>query len=102
MVKMKTERAGTEWLNVWVNFSGRQFIHLYKGNPVGNGRIVRGVNSNVVEAEYRHEGDEEYFKVTLMVTGLHYDGATRSGYMLGEMEHDFSELPPAKQGKSND
>lgn len=60
---------------------------------------MRGVNKDAVEAEYRIKGTEGFFKVTLTVTGLHYDGVTQSGYILGDMEHDFSELPVAKQGK---
>jgi hypothetical protein len=85
---MKTERAGSEWLNVWVNYSGRSFIHLHQGQVVASGRIVRGVNKEAVEAVYQHEGEDEVFPVTLNVTELHYNGVTRSGYILGSLEHD--------------
>jgi hypothetical protein len=94
---MKPEKANSEWLNVWVIFSGRKFLHLHQGNVIGNGFVVRGINKDAVEAHYQHEGENEGLPVVLNVTELAYDAVTRSGYVLGECEHDFSDLPAGKQ-----
>ena len=98
MPNKSTMRANSEWLNVWMNFNDRRFAHLYKGKEWGEGRIVRGVNSELVEAEYTHHGEENELPVMFKVVNLDYDPITRSGFIWGPMQHDFSELPPVKQG----
>jgi len=94
---MRVEKATSEWLNVWVIFSGREFVHLHQGNVIGTGSVVRGINKDAVEALYTRQGETEIRQIVLNVTELSYDGVTNSGYCFGNLEHDFSELPTGKQ-----
>jgi hypothetical protein len=95
---MKPQRSSSEWLNVWVIFSGRNFVHMHQGKVVGTGAVIRGVNKDVVEASYQRTGEAEHRDrlIMLNVTELAYDGVTDSGYCFGPLEHDSSELPPSR------
>ena len=86
------ERLPAVHQNLMVAFADCTFKHLIEGDVFGEGVIVRALNSECLEAMYRHPGAKHEERVVLTLSSLHYDAATRTGFTFSPMVHDYSEL----------
>jgi hypothetical protein len=78
--------------NLHIAFTDCTFQHLIDGQVFGEGVIVRALNSECLDAMYRHSGEREEHRVVLTLSDLHYDAATRSGFYFSPAVHDYGEL----------
>jgi riboflavin synthase alpha subunit len=99
---MKLIRLPAVNVNLYVRLADREFVHLVNGQVIGHGHFTFSLNNDNVEAVY-HRGDEtEARQIVLNVGQLHYDGVSDSGFCLGEVQHDYSEIPELKSKRDKD
>jgi hypothetical protein len=73
--------------NLIRSFAECRFWHLVDGELCGEGSVISAFTKEGLNVFYRHAGEKEGFETVLLLSGLHYDGATRTGFRFGPRIH---------------
>jgi hypothetical protein len=75
--------------NLNIAFANCTFTHFVKGQVCGTGGVLGALTNDALDVIYQHAGEgEEAFRTVLLVSGLHYDGDTKTGYHITPTEND--------------
>jgi hypothetical protein len=89
---MKFEKLPAVHQNLQVAFAEVAFAQVLNGEVIGEGYIVRALNSECLEATYTRAGETEERRIVLHLPLLHYDAKSDSGFLFGAPVHDYNEL----------
>jgi hypothetical protein len=68
-------------------FAECTFTYLVDGGVWGEGFVVGAFTKDGLDVTYRHAGAKEEYETVLPISGLHYDGATPTGFHFSPRTH---------------
>jgi hypothetical protein len=66
--------------NLNIAFAECTVTHLVDGQVWGTGFVMGALTNDALEVMYTHAGETEAHRTVLLISGLHYDAVTRTGF----------------------